>query len=176
MHFRLNLSSDVLEEFLSILRPSLLMSPSSPTFRPRRQGSASAFAMPFERPFTFMPWDKTHNENYSVASITSDGFDGAVQALYNDVSSQQDVYSRIPGVLGTSDRYLLTQSSPHSFQESPVSRTHTRNPFQRHPTYDMITPNTFVNNISPTLLPLPPSPPPAPLRLDSPENSQTAAD
>jgi len=135
------------------------MSPSSPTFRPRRQGSASAFAVPLERPFAFKPRDKTHNENSSITSFSREDYDATTNVAYSEVSSQQEASSRIPGVL-----------------ESPVSRMHTRNPFQRHPTYDLATRNALTNNVSPTLLPLPPSPSPVLLRLDSPESLQATSD
>lgn len=175
----LNLSSDVLEEFLSILKPSFLMSPSSPTFRPRRQGSASAFAVPLERPFAFKPRDKTYNnENPSITTLPREDYDAVANSAYSEITSQQEGSSRIPGVLGMLwyISYIAWLIPPFRPAESPVSRMHTRNPFQRHPTYDLVTQNALTNNVSPTLLPLPPSPSPVPLRLDSPESLQASSD
>lgn len=155
------------------------MSPSSPTFRPRRQGSAPAFAVPLERPFAFKPRDKTYNnENSSITTFAREDYDVAANLAYSEISSQQEGSSRIPGVLGMLwyVSYIAWLTPPFVPAESPVSRMHTRNPFQRHPTYDLVTHNALTNNVSPTLLPLPPSPSPVPLRLDSPESLQVTSD
>lgn len=120
----LNLSSDVLEEFLSILKPSFLMSPSSPTFRPRRQGSASAFAVPLERPFAFKPRDKTYNnENSSITTFSREDYDAVANLAYSEISSQQEQSSRIPGVLGMLwyISYIIYRMANSSFSSGRIS-------------------------------------------------------
>lgn len=120
----LNLSSDVLEEFLSILTPSFLMSPSSPTFRPRRQGSASAFAVPLERPFAFKPRDKTYNnENSSITTFSREDYDAVANLAYSEISSQQEQSSCIPGVLGMLwyISYIIYRMANSSFSSGRIS-------------------------------------------------------
>lgn len=78
---------------------------------------------------------------------------------------------RIPGLLGAQRQKMFTvlQFPPirASIAESPVSRMHTRNPFQRHPSYEVAFTNTneSASQLSPALLPLPASPPPTPPSL-----------
>ncbi|KAH8117306.1 hypothetical protein DFH11DRAFT_1574301 [Phellopilus nigrolimitatus] len=173
---RLNLPSDALEEFLSILRPSLFP-PTSPNSRARRHDSGSALVVPIERPQAFGPRDGSHSKSPSVSSVTAE--DGNVVNVASTPSAEMRQYGdndhlvgslwRIPGILGMLDialkgvRLLTLIGS-----ESPVSRTHTRNPFQRHPSYEMAFSSVLTAHLSPSLLPLPPSPSPAPLSLTPP--------
>ncbi|KAL5511681.1 hypothetical protein ACEPAH_4899 [Sanghuangporus vaninii] len=162
---RVNLSPEALEEFLSILRPSLF-SPNSPTFRARRNESCSGLAFPLERPQTFRLREGSHSKSPSLSSANAEdrdnlnGTDGTHTTPDVRQSGDNDHplgnLWRIPGIL-----------------ESPVSRTHTRNPFQRHPSYDTALTGVFASHLSPSLLPLPPSPSPAPpLSLSPPADTE----
>lgn len=107
--FRLNLPSDALEEFLSILRPSFF-TPTSPTFRARRHESASALAVPLERPQAFRPRDGTHSKSPSLSSAYIEDDNATVNA--SNASPASDgrqggdndhlvgTLWRIPGILG----------------------------------------------------------------------------
>lgn len=109
--YRLNLSSDALEEFLSILRPSLL-SPSTPGIRARRNESVSSL-LPIERPQTTRFHDGIRNKSPSFSSIASAADDENGLSLVTGSSPRSDSCSdmdtneqlicnlwRIPGVLG----------------------------------------------------------------------------
>lgn len=103
----LNLSSEALEEFLSILRPSLF-TPASPTFRARRNESCSGLAVPLERPHTFRLREGSHNKSPSLSSGTAEdrdtlpGADDASIAFDHRQGGDNDHPRlwRIPGILG----------------------------------------------------------------------------
>ncbi|THH06750.1 hypothetical protein EW145_g3865 [Phellinidium pouzarii] len=157
---RLNLSSDALEEFLSILRPSFFM-PSSPTFRALRHEPGSTLMI--ERQQIFRPRDVSGSRSSPTGSVTAEDVDvvntsgSSTPAIddrqYGDNDQLVGNLWRIPGIL-----------------ESPVSRTNTRNPFQRHPSYERAFSSVLAAHLSPSLLPLPASPSPAPLSLSPPAN------
>ncbi|KAI5122040.1 hypothetical protein M0805_006025 [Coniferiporia weirii] len=155
---RLNLSSDALEEFLSILRPSLFTS-SSPTFRTRRHEQSSTLMVSMERPQAFRPRDGSHSRSPSIGSAAVSDNSGAMSGLGR---SSPAIDSRL---CGEYDQNIGSAWRVPGILESPVSRTHTRNPFQRHPSYEMAFSNAFVTHLSPSLLPLPQSPSPVPLSL-----------
>ncbi|KLO14163.1 hypothetical protein SCHPADRAFT_903475 [Schizopora paradoxa] len=144
---RINLSPDALEEFLSILRPSLF-TPSSPGIR--RFGSGPT-AFPYDRSQPFKPRDASQNKRASISSVEGDfpAIESSPSPGFDHLSPEADQFSakawRMPGLL-----------------ESPVSRTHTRNPFYRHPSYETSLQGVVATHLSPTLLPLPPSPPQTP--------------
>ncbi|EPQ58388.1 hypothetical protein GLOTRDRAFT_114826 [Gloeophyllum trabeum ATCC 11539] len=151
---RCSLPSEALEEFLSILRPSSLFTPSSPLFRPLhgRTMSISSLHSPQMRalhdrnnspsPVAYMEVDRVINGRRTPHKLLKDkeNTDGAHEALQ-------------PGAFHSS---LLS---------SPVSRFHTRNPFQRHPSYEvmsgLVPPASSA--MSPALVPLPS---PTPTELD----------
>ncbi|TDL27291.1 hypothetical protein BD410DRAFT_874706 [Rickenella mellea] len=160
---RQNLPADALEEFLSILRPSLF-SPGSNIFRPhaRRHGAMSVPTIPYERPHPYRTRERTHSKSSSNSSNTSDDADpqlvpsspSPTRALHRttlDATEDDDEDDQV-GVID------LEWRAPNIL-ESPISRTHTRNPFQRHPSYEAVFTSVFPTHTSPALLPLPPSPP-----------------
>ncbi|PAV23606.1 hypothetical protein PNOK_0067400 [Pyrrhoderma noxium] len=160
---RLNLSSDALEEFLSILRPSLL-SPSTPGIRARRNESVSSL-LPIERPQTTRFHDGIRNKSPSFSSIASAADDENGLSLVTGFSPRSDSRSD----MDTNEQLICNLWRIPGVLESPVSRTHTRNPFQRHPSYEKSFSGTINVRLSPCLLPLPPSPSPVPLNLSAPE-------
>ncbi|EJD05793.1 uncharacterized protein FOMMEDRAFT_18035 [Fomitiporia mediterranea MF3/22] len=161
---RLNLPSDALEEFLSILRPSLF-SPSSPTFRARRHESGSGLAIPLERPQAIKPRDSSHTKSPSLNSVNLE--DGNATTAAGSISPAADVRQS-----GDNDQFAGNLWRIPGILESPVSRTHTRNPFYRHPSYDTAFSGVLTSHLSPSLLPLPPSPSPAPLSLSPPADAE----
>ncbi|KZT28495.1 hypothetical protein NEOLEDRAFT_1239456 [Neolentinus lepideus HHB14362 ss-1] len=150
---RSSLPSEALEEFLSILRPSSLFSPSSPLFRAR------------------------HGPTMSLPSFTERS--PQMRALH-DLSN-----SPSPVMMGELDRLVNGRKTPHkllrdkenadgshealqpgvfhpSILSSPVSRYQTRNPFYRHPSYEVGLIEAD-HPMSPSRVPLPS---PTPTELD----------
>ncbi|TFY65501.1 hypothetical protein EVG20_g5565 [Dentipellis fragilis] len=167
---RANLPSEALEEFLSILRPSLFP-PQSPPLRARR-----------------IPLNFSHERSTSLSAKPLDRLDN-VPILREDAHTPaKPTAMRISPRLLSPRPYDDENSDIVAFRTynsgplaSPISRIHTRNPFQRHPSYEMPfggagglfqagvspppqTPIVFVPN-SPTLVPLPP-PTPSEFDLD----------
>lgn len=99
---RINLTPDALEEFLSILRPSLF-TPSSPVIR--RLGSGPT-AFPYERPQPFKPRDASQNKRASIGSADGDlpAIESSPSPVLDHLSSDGDQFSakswRMPGILG----------------------------------------------------------------------------
>jgi len=144
---RINLTPDALEEFLSILRPSLF-APSSPVIR---RFGAGPTGFPYERQQPFKPRDASQNKQASINSV-----DGDLPAIESSPSPVLDLAS------AEGDQFSAKAWRMSGFLESPVSRTHTRNPFYRHPSYETSLQGVVATHLSPTLLPLPLSPPPTP--------------
>jgi len=123
---RSGLPTEALEEFLSILRPSFFPPP-SPVLLTRRQGGAVSLP-------TFQ-----HERSYS--------FKGRL--LKNDLvdeldsppsrSSQPSRNTHTPETLAEGDEFddntLPVRWFSSNVLSSPISRMHTRNPFQRHSSY-----------------------------------------
>ncbi|KAI0079969.1 hypothetical protein K474DRAFT_1638856 [Panus rudis PR-1116 ss-1] len=143
---RSTLPSEALEEFLSILRPSsaFLFQPTSPILRASKANVTSAY-FPYRRP-------------PSCAISPSLPSEGLGFAINDDVNRENEsmTYPR---------RYLA--ASPLA---SPIARSLTRNPFQRHPSYESA-PTTFISSVPSTPSPIPspaaiPLPPPTPNEVD----------
>jgi len=155
---RLSLSQDALDEFLSILRPSLF-SANPPAFRVLRNDPGSGLVVPVAQ--NLRPTERSQSRSSSSSSqVVEDGFffntRGSPGTLNSTIPQDDDMQLsgrlwRLPGIL-----------------ESPVSRIHTRNPFQRHPSYDAAMLNGRRTPVSPLSLPLPASPSPVPRDLSSP--------
>ncbi|EJD44070.1 hypothetical protein AURDEDRAFT_114384 [Auricularia subglabra TFB-10046 SS5] len=156
---------EALEEFLSILRPSVLLSPASPIARIRRSGhhsASSSLSMPsgsvspaYERPGH--PYKLARRDtSRSASSVSSDGAaaDSASKraSIRSRSERESDVY---PAEL---DAVLLA---------SPISRSHTMNPLPRDPCYEGMAQNLSFRLSSRT-------PSPAGLLLASPALSPAA--
>lgn len=117
-------NSEVLEEFLSILRPAIpalfAPLPQSPVARARRF-LQNSFA------------ERQHNFHDRSLSLTTSA-DNIVRDGTRTPSRSPSV--RTPGSVSDENDEMaplrLVSAGPHG---SPISRTHTRNPFQRHPSY-----------------------------------------
>ncbi|KAL0572244.1 hypothetical protein V5O48_009726 [Marasmius crinis-equi] len=137
------LPSEALEEFLSILKPSLpaFFPPRSPvTVRSRRQVSLPQI--------TYNEKEATRNVDMSASAKTpeSDGVEVDFQVLEIDDSNSAS----------PSFRWFTS-----SVLSSPISRSNTRNPFQRHasPLYQRQSPANpqalVCPSLSPAAIPLP---------------------
>ncbi|THH20371.1 hypothetical protein EW146_g975 [Bondarzewia mesenterica] len=167
---RSNFSSEALEEFLSILRPALFP-PLSPTLHARR---IPTFAFSHERSHSLSskPLDRLEN-----MPIRSPIFRDDTRTPFKQTSPhlrtprEEDEENDITNELST---FMTAGSGPLA---SPISRIHTRNPFQRHPSYetpkgtggifqaDVIPPPQTPAPVilSPSMIPLPP---PTPSEMD----------
>ena len=165
---RLSLPPDALEEFLSILRPTLF-TPSSSPFRPRRHGSTSHPPPTFLYVYLLLSYNPSFFTQTPPSSLDTEDSDPTRKKTEtpSPAIAEGDQFIpntrswRIPGILGA---YLESQFPYHVTSniyvaESPVSRTLTRNPFQRHPSYEVAISTVLSSHVSPALLPLPPSPP-----------------
>ena len=117
---RINLSPDALEEFLSILRPSLF-TPSSPVIR--RFGSGPT-AFPYDRSQPFKPRDASQNKRASISSVEGDlpAIESSPSPGFDHLSPEADQFSakawRMPGILGG---YLFNLHTPRRRGLSHVS-------------------------------------------------------
>ncbi|KAJ6618367.1 hypothetical protein B0H10DRAFT_1261580 [Mycena sp. CBHHK59/15] len=135
------LPTEALEEFLSILRPSFFP-PSSPVLLTRRQGAVS---LP-----TFQ-----HERSYSYKGR-------GLLLQKNDLVEELDVSRSAQPSRNTHTPELLIEGDEREFEgdtlpvrwftsnvlSSPISRMHTRNPFQRHSSYPVspgpVSPSLFL--------------------------------
>ncbi|KZT11406.1 uncharacterized protein LAESUDRAFT_720632 [Laetiporus sulphureus 93-53] len=155
---RSSLPSEALEEFLSILQSSTLcFPPTSPILRPSNTN--------LNTPHTFF---------YARSSSLSPGLsDHGLGLTLSDTAAEDGTAPPYP--------FKLLGSAPLA---SPVSRSHTRNPFQRHPSYDTasttiagllrplsISPSPAYGNCSSTVMAL--SPATVPLPLPTPDEMET---
>ncbi|KIY74397.1 hypothetical protein CYLTODRAFT_439293 [Cylindrobasidium torrendii FP15055 ss-10] len=128
---RAALATEALEEFLSILRPSMFP-PRSPVLRARQSAMA-------------------HERSYSSIGrlLAVEDADTSRAAKTPDIG-KEDAYELLDRV----DELRWLTSSVIS---SPVSRTNTRNPFQRHASYQLsLTPSPARSTpLSPAAVPLP---------------------
>ncbi|KAI9458026.1 hypothetical protein F5148DRAFT_1221490 [Russula earlei] len=125
---RSSLPSEALEEFLSILRPSLFP-PRSPILRPLRYPLSSlhdrALTLP-SKPLggidnlSVLPWEDSRTPVKQLGSSLSARPLALCENEENDIGSET-----------SSARFF--SSGPLA---SPISRIHTRNPFQRHASYE----------------------------------------
>ena len=121
--------AEALEEFLSILQHtnSFRFQPTSPVLRPTTN-NASFFAYRRQTPCTLSP------------SLPSEGLGLTLAGDRADDKENEGVvypFKLLGSSLGTSTRlYSYPTLSPTCSVGSPVSRMPTRNPFQRHPSYE----------------------------------------
>jgi len=149
---RSGLTSEALEEFLSILKPAIFP-PRSPV-RNRRQTSL---------PVDFISTVHEHPFSYK-GSVR---LESTLEEVENTLSAQSG-RSTADGVTSEFQVFNLEEPPfrwfPSSVLSSPISRTNTRNPFQRYATYPMVSsPGAFTplpcRATSPAAIPLPlPSP------------------
>ncbi|KAH8107027.1 hypothetical protein BXZ70DRAFT_916106 [Cristinia sonorae] len=144
---RAGLSSEALEEFLSILRPStaLLFRSASPVLRPANSNTSGSY-FPYRRPAS----------TRLSPSVTADGLLTDVP----DIVDKENDGVGYPFKLWGSDHL-----------GSPVARNLARNPFLRHPSYDEAVTSLFYSGatspspapaavtLSPSVVPLPPPTP-----------------
>ncbi|KAF8503784.1 hypothetical protein F5888DRAFT_1607284 [Russula emetica] len=124
---RSSLPSEALEEFLSILRPSLFP-PRSPILRPLRY-----------------PISTLHECTLTLPSKPLSGIDN-ISVMPRDDSRTPvkqlgaPVNSRAPPLRENEENDMGPETPPRFFSSgplaSPISRIHTRNPFQRHASYE----------------------------------------
>jgi hypothetical protein len=137
------LPSEALEEFLSILRPSLFP-PRSPVLRPLRYPISSLHECTLTLPskplsgidnLSVLPRDDSRTPVKQLGAPVNSRAPTLRENEENDVRPETPPRFFSCGPLGRSCTLapikLLTGS-----QASPISRIHTRNPFQRHATYE----------------------------------------
>lgn len=158
------LPPETLEEFLSILRPSVM------PFHSLRVYSTSPIR----------PSLRSHTPRASLGSIGSD-HNSRVSSPDPSITQEAKPYSP-----GRADRHhgefdmIIPAWRNGGLLSSPVSRTHTRNPFARRPSHENLALAMSHNNtwpqpnppghqvdstLSPTLIPLPPSTSPPPFSI-----------
>ncbi|EIM90193.1 uncharacterized protein STEHIDRAFT_145325 [Stereum hirsutum FP-91666 SS1] len=176
---RPSLSSEALEEFLSILR----FPPQSPTLRARRHPSHNlAFAHDRSHSLSAKPLERLEN-----IPILSPAFGEDARSPGKQIGARITSPSLRPPREEDEENRV---TPPPSFRvwangplASPVSRLQTRNPFQRDPSFENKGPGLLLFptlpstspappvfqsvNISPSLVPLP-SPTPSEFDVDSP--------
>ncbi|KAK7440176.1 hypothetical protein VKT23_017119 [Stygiomarasmius scandens] len=170
---RASLPSEALEEFLSILRPSFFP-PRSPV-RSRRQASLSALPtihQGHERSFSYKgPRSRSRLDLVRPESQSINGNTTEELELVRSTQSSRSTVSRASdsdAVDGVSSEFQFLDLDDAPFARwfasnvlaSPISRNHTRNPFQRHATYPLspapgALPPLSPLNISPAAVPLP---------------------
>ncbi|KAI0256466.1 hypothetical protein BJV78DRAFT_1164568 [Lactifluus subvellereus] len=123
---RSSLSSEALEEFLSILRPSLFP-PRSPILRPLRYPVSSLHdrTLSFPKPLSGIDNLSVLPREDSRTPVKQLGAPLGPRAPPQHENEENDVRSETP--------LRVFGSGPLA---SPISRIHTRNPFQRHASYE----------------------------------------
>ncbi|KAJ7470280.1 hypothetical protein FB451DRAFT_1037641 [Mycena latifolia] len=120
---RSGLPTEALEEFLSILRPSFFPPP-SPVLLTRRQGAVSLPTFQHERTYSFKGRGLLQQKN------------DLVDELEVSRSTQPSRNSHTPEEGDEFDGDTLpVRWFSSNVLSSPISRMHTRNPFQRHSSY-----------------------------------------
>ncbi|KAH7929784.1 hypothetical protein BV22DRAFT_1029180 [Leucogyrophana mollusca] len=131
---RSSLPSEALEEFLSILRPAIFP-PSSPVLRPRTNGTMSLPSFGLQ----YRPRNKMEAVHHRAVDHQGWGFGEDILRTKSPARSPEPIYEQdeLSGDLENYDPdYTSRWLAAHTLT-SPISRMHTRNPFQRHPSYDM---------------------------------------
>ncbi|KAL0947402.1 hypothetical protein HGRIS_013515 [Hohenbuehelia grisea] len=155
---RATLPSEALEEFLSILRPSCFP-PTSPILRGRR----TIPTLPYDRPSAYaykralVHQPKSDSLGGDEAGADRAPSRSAVTASPESAASERDELEDLPVRWYTS-----------AALSSPVSRMHTRNPFQRHPSYEITLTSPLPTNGA-SLSPHPLEPAAIPLPLPTPD-------
>lgn len=153
------------DEFMSFLKPSLFQPTPSVGLRGPIRYITSPTFLP-ERTFRRSPVLFSHSSEVRPSS----GMDmGQVVTVKQTPANGPGEFPVIDVTLSVSHRVLICIGSP-------ISRTHTRNPFQRHPSYNV--PAEFANSFeSPRLLTLPEDPiSPRKVPLPSPSVDESIAD
>ncbi|KAG6820568.1 hypothetical protein H0H93_015088 [Arthromyces matolae] len=142
------LPSEALEEFLSILRPSLF-APSSPVLRARRQ--ATSFTQD-HRSYGFQ--SRNRRELLSDSNSPSDDLDHfrSQQPSRNSICNSPDSINEDETILNLENEGISLRRYKTNILSSPVSRTHTRNPFLRHAADRS---PVLIPPLSPAAIPLP---------------------
>ncbi|KIL00656.1 hypothetical protein PAXRUDRAFT_821454 [Paxillus rubicundulus Ve08.2h10] len=160
---RSSLTSEALEEFLSILRPAIFP-PSSPILRPRRNGAVSlpAFGVSY-KPRTKI--DTSHSKGERPISSLSEEL---------DADKQTPTYSPEPIAESLANNWdicghEITSRWHAQVLASPISRIHTRNPFPRHASQDITLPTILPSPSSPVTTSTALSPATVPLPSPSPD-------
>ncbi|KAF8919674.1 hypothetical protein CPB85DRAFT_1277655 [Mucidula mucida] len=145
---RATLPSEALEEFLSILRPSIFP-PRSPVHHARKSASLPTFQ--HDRSYSF----KGRLLNVEESSETP-------RALAQSPDLSENNESVVEFELVDADEGQRIRWFTSSVLSSPISRNNTRNPFQRHASYQIsLTPSPTVrfspspSTLSPAAIPLP---------------------
>ncbi|KAJ7261338.1 hypothetical protein B0H12DRAFT_1106344 [Mycena haematopus] len=142
---RSGLPTEALEEFLSILRPSFFPPP-SPVLLTRRQGSVPLPTFQHERSYSLKGRALLQQKNEFV------------EELEVSRSTQPSRNTQTPDAeCDDFDGNTLPIRWFTNVLSSPISRLHTRNPFQRHSSYPGLTSPGPVSPIalSPAAVPLP---------------------
>jgi hypothetical protein len=149
---RSSLPSEALEEFLSILRPSLFP-PCSPILRPLRYPISSLHDRTLTLPskplsgidnLSVLPRDDSRTPVKQLGAPLSSRAPSLRENEENDVRPETPSKFFSSGPLGVSFEFfptlapvnLLIRISVGVSLASPISRIHTRNPFQRHASYE----------------------------------------
>ncbi|TFK55182.1 hypothetical protein OE88DRAFT_1653909 [Heliocybe sulcata] len=151
---RSGLPSEALEEFLSILRPSSLFSPSSPLFRARHGPTLLRPALAERSP----QMHALHNLSNSPSPVMLGEIDRIVSGRKTPHKLLRDKEN-----VNTAHETLEPGAFHPSVLSSPVSRFQTRNPFQRHASYEVASTEAG-HPMSPARVPLP-SPTPTELEV-----------
>jgi hypothetical protein len=172
---RSSLPSEALEEFLSILRPTFF-SPTSPILRARLHGSTISLPnIPSERPYPFKSRGRIEvvhrktepndimlvgggagaEDNNNSNNNTERTHHPTSQTILDISSSSTPESASDKGESGGAEfdiDFLATRWNASHCHSSPISRMQTRNPFQRHPSYEM--PSSPTSPLAPTPDPL----------------------
>ncbi|KAG6854924.1 hypothetical protein C0991_009747 [Blastosporella zonata] len=144
------LPSEALEEFLSILRPSFFP-PASPVLRSRRQ----AASLPtYSQDLSFSLQGRARLELMSQSSDTSDDMDisRSQQPSRNTTCRTPDSMNEAESSLDLDNDTLPFRWYKANVLSSPISRTHTRNPFLRYASNQS---PILISPLSPAAIPLP---------------------
>ncbi|KAJ7349216.1 hypothetical protein DFH08DRAFT_864798 [Mycena albidolilacea] len=143
---RSGLPTEALEEFLSILRPSFFLPPSSPVLFTRRPGAISVPSFQHERSYSLKGRGLLQQKNDVVEELEVSRSTQPSRNTHTPDTETDDFDSNTLPV-----RWFTNVLS------SPISRMHTRNPFQRHSSYPGLTSPGPVSPItlSPAAIPLP---------------------
>ncbi|KAJ7043201.1 hypothetical protein C8F04DRAFT_1074025 [Mycena alexandri] len=143
---RSGLPSEALEEFLSILRPSFFP-PASPVLITRRNGAVSLPTFHHERSYSLKGRGLLQQKNDVVDELE---VSRSTQPSRNTTQTPDAEGDEFDG------NTLPIRWFSSTVLSSPISRMHTRNPFQRHLSPGPVSPIT----LSPAAIPLPLSPTP----------------
>jgi hypothetical protein len=156
---RSTLSSEALEEFLSILRPAIFP-PSSPLLRPRRNGTLTFGVAYKPKPKIDASLTKSDQSNSSLAEESD-------PLRQSPTYSPEPISDHLPGnwdIFGPE----ITARWHAQVLASPISRLQTRNPFPRYAAHDI---TLSPIRSSPTMTSTPLSPAAVPLPVPSPDET-----